>query len=228
MEALGAILKPHAALIGQIASTVTFVQFLSPALMLNTIRQRGSSAGFPFMPFIGGFVLTILSLKFASVIEDDAMIKVNLLGFGLNVIYSCVFYFYTPPKDKNKLWAQIGLAGLLSAICVVYCEYEDPKKLEFRLGLIVTAWLIILVGSPFLSLGEMIRNKSVGNMPISIVGSGTLVSFAWMVYGLAIQNTVIVVQNLILFSMGAIQIFLYIIYPPKPAPSADLKKKKEK
>jgi len=85
-------------------------------------------------------------------LADDAMIKVNLIGFALNVIYVLVYYFYTPNQLKNTVWLQIGVSGGLIAAAIGYANYEDPKIVEFRFGMILTVALIALVGSPLLSL----------------------------------------------------------------------------
>lgn len=80
------------------------------------------------------------------------MLRVNFFGLVLNILYMTVYYFYTPGKNKTTVWAQIGLGGAFSAVIIGYAEYEDPSLIEFRFGMIMTAFLFALVSSPFLSL----------------------------------------------------------------------------
>lgn len=213
IELIGRHLIPHTDLLAKIAGTVTSLQFLSGAFLLNDVRKKGSSIGFPAVPFIGGIVLSILSLKYGTILRDDAMIKVNLFGFAISVIYLIYFYWYTPNSNKMKLWFQIGLAGIFSFISILYCEYEDKDLIEFRFGMILTVILVFLVASPLFGLKDIIRNKSTENLPFPLIFSGVIVSTSWMLYGFSILNTVVVVQNAFLLILGLIQLSLFIIYP---------------
>ena len=83
---------------------------------------------------------------------DDATIKVNIFGFALSVIYTCVFYYYTPMDQKIGVWTKMGIAAAFVASLIGYTQYEDPKVVEFRYGLILTAILYLLIASPLLGL----------------------------------------------------------------------------
>lgn len=123
------------------------------------------------------------------------MIRVNFLGLAVNILYLCCFYFYTPNNNKTAVWGQLGIGGALSAAVLAYSNYEDPKLLEFRLGMLLTVCLFGLVASPYLSLGEIIKKKSTEGLPFPIILSGTIVSFLWLVYGIILNNGVMVVST---------------------------------
>lgn len=80
------------------------------------------------------------------------MIRINIVGFALNVAFIVFYYLYVPNNEKTKIWGQIGLAGAFAAGIIAYSQYEDPNVIEFRFGLIITIFLFSLVASPFLSL----------------------------------------------------------------------------
>lgn len=80
------------------------------------------------------------------------MLRVNFFGLVLNIIYMTIYYYYTPGKNKNSVWVQIGLSGAFSAAVIAYAQYEHPDLIEFRFGMIMTVFLFALVSSPFLSL----------------------------------------------------------------------------
>lgn len=122
------------------------------------------------------------------------MIRVNFLGLAASIFYICVFYFYTPNKNKTAVWGQIGISGALSAAVLAYSQYEDPKLLEFRLGMLLTVCLFGLIASPYLSLGEIIRTKSTVGLPFPMIFSGTIVSALWLLYGIILNNGVMVVS----------------------------------
>lgn len=226
MEAISQVLQPYKEIIGQVAGILTFFHMLSAMFMLNDIRKKKTTAGTSAIPFLGGFVLTILSLKFGAILRDDAMIRINFLGFALNTGYVVFYYFYTPNEDKNRVWGQIGLAGAFAGAVLAYGEYEDPDKVEFRFGLIFTGFLFALVASPFLSLGDVIRNKSTEGLPFPIILSGTVISFMWLLYGFCLNNGTIVFQNGVMLALSAVQLSLFVIYPSTPVAKKSKSSKK--
>lgn len=80
------------------------------------------------------------------------MIRINLIGFALNVVFVTFFYLYVPAEEKMQAWRQIGIAGAITTAGLAYAQYEDPDKIEFRFGLIMTGFLFTLVASPLFSL----------------------------------------------------------------------------
>lgn len=83
-------------------------------------------------------------------LRDDTMIVVNFVGIALSIIYLMIYYQYSP--SKTGVWAKMGLAGAFSAACVGYTEYEDPSIVEYRYGLIITAFMFWLIASPLFGL----------------------------------------------------------------------------
>lgn len=106
------------------------------------------------------------------------------------------YYYYTSNANKTKVWAKIGLGGAIGAAAIAYAKYEAPELLEFRFGMLCTVLLFAMVGAPMLDLGDIIRNKSVGQMPFPMILSGTVVSFLWLLYGVILNNSVVVVSCL--------------------------------
>lgn len=153
------------------------------------------------------------------------MIKVNFIGFALSVIYCLVFYQYTPKEDKMKVWGQFGAGGALIVAIIAYAQYEDPEVVQFRFGLIVTALLFGLVGSPLLELPTIIKRKSTEGLPFPIIFMGTLVSFGWLTYGITLNNDFMIIQNLVCTAMSVVQLSLFAIYPSTPVAVKDTKKK---
>ncbi|XP_055531007.1 sugar transporter SWEET1 [Wyeomyia smithii] len=217
MEALAVALEPHKNTVGLSAAIITVLQFFSGVFVVKDIRKKGNTEGFSAGPFLGGAVFCLLNIQFGQMLQDDAMIKVNFIGLALNVVYVCAFYMYTAPGyGKAKVWGQTGAAGAVAVGIIAYVQYEDPKVVEFRFGLILTAVLLLLVGMPLLGLGEIIRNKSTEGLPFPIILAGSIVSFAWLLYGVVLRSNFLVVQNLLALALGAIQLALFAIYPNTP------------
>ncbi|KXJ81784.1 hypothetical protein RP20_CCG017788 [Aedes albopictus] len=228
MESLAVALQPYKDTVGLSAAVITVLQFFSGVFVVNDIRRKGSSEGFSAGPFLGGAVFSLLNVQFGQMLQDDAMIKVNLIGLGLNVVYVCAFYWYTLGPAKNKVWGQIGLAGAIAAGLLAYVQYEDPKVVEFRFGMILTVILLILVGMPLLGLGEILKNKSTEGLPFPIILSGSFVSLAWLLYGVILRSNFLVAQNVIALVLGLVQLSLFVIFPSKPSSSTKKATKSDK
>lgn len=90
-------------------------------------------------------------IKYALMLNDTAMILVNLVGTGLNVIYLAIYYFYSSNKNQQvhkPLSCGIGLIAVLFG----YAEWEDPSQVEYRYGMIVMGLLIALMAEPLLGI----------------------------------------------------------------------------
>ncbi|XP_055684459.1 sugar transporter SWEET1 [Lutzomyia longipalpis] len=220
MDAISEFLQPYKGIVSAAAGICTVAQFFSGAFVCNDIRKAGSAEKFPFLPFIGGMVFSVLGLQYGVILRDETMIPVNLFGLALNIVYVCFFYLYTPPHLKNRIWGQMGIGGAFSAAVVAYVQWEDEDKVETRFGLILTALMVYMISAPLFDLGTIVRNKSVEGLPFPIIFSGTVVSFLWLLHGLIINNTIVVFQNLFFFVLSAFQLSLFAIYPSKPTQDA--------
>ncbi|XP_058064945.1 sugar transporter SWEET1-like [Anopheles bellator] len=227
MDSIGVALQPYKDTVGLTAAIVTVVQFFGGVLAINEIRRRGSTAGFSVEPFLGGTAFCLLNVQFGQMLRDDGMIRVNFIGLVLHIGYVCAFYLYTDGPRKGAVWGRIGLAGALTVGVLSYVQYEDPKVVEFRFGMILTALLWTLVGMPLLGLGEILKNKSTAGLPLPMILLGSIVSFMWLLYGIILRSNFLVVQNLVALALCAVQLSLFIIFPaeslkPPPSPAKKL------
>jgi solute carrier family 50 protein (sugar transporter) len=104
-------------------------------------------------------------------------------------------------------------------------QYEDPDLVEQRFGLILTVLLYAVIASPMVELKEVIRNKSTEGLPFPIMFMGFLVGLAWLLYGIILNNSFVILQNLVAVLLSAFQLSFFLIYPSKKV-VADKKKKK--
>ena len=126
------------------------------------------------------------------------------------------------------MWAYIGLSGAMSAAVIGYAEYEDPKLVENRLGTIITAFMFYLIASPLFGLKEIMEKKSTEGLPFPIIFSGAIVTFMWLLYGIILRNSFLVIQNVVAFVLCASQLALFVVYPSKPKPKGKEKVKAKK
>lgn len=126
--------------------------------------------------------------------NDAAMINTNLIGLAINFVFLFGFYYYASSGNRGQIWKQVGYASVFLLATTAYANFEDPKKVEFRLGMLITGILVWLVGSPLLHLPKIIEKKSTEGMPFPIILAGNMVAASWMLYAISIRNTVMVVS----------------------------------
>lgn len=138
--------------------------------------------------------------------SDSSMININLIGTAINMLYMIIFYWYASPLYKFKIFIKILKTIALIGACMAYTRMEKAELLEFRLSLIISAILIIMVGAPLLNINEIRRQKSTDGLPFPVILAGTLVAAAWAIYGISINNSVIVVSGPLCLFAGFLSI----------------------
>lgn len=92
-------------------------------------------------------------MRFGMILNDLPTIRINGIGAIIHILYICFYYSYTKGvKEKAEVWAQLGYGGALLLGILAYAEYEDKGVLPYRFGILVTIFLVVLVGTPLLSL----------------------------------------------------------------------------
>ncbi|KRT82626.1 hypothetical protein AMK59_4817, partial [Oryctes borbonicus] len=163
MEEFSKSLQPYKELVGTVASVITIGQFFSGALICRDIYKKKSTDGISAMPFIGGTVIGILVLKYALMLQDKAMFQVNMAAITLNLMYIICYYTYCSNKWEEVYKPALRGIGLVSALSL-YIRWEDPSKIEFRYGLIVTILMLLLMGSPLMEIKEILRMKDASSI----------------------------------------------------------------
>ncbi|CAB3252038.1 unnamed protein product [Arctia plantaginis] len=213
MDAAANILQPYKEIIGHVTKIMTVARMLSGSLICWDIYKQGSTRGIGIMPFLLGLALSILNFKYGSIIRDNPVIQVGMMGAVLNAIY-CLFYFYYTQR-KVKICAQFGMMGSLTVALIGYAQIEDPGLVQKRFGLLITVFFLTLIASPLLQLKNVINNQTTEGLPFPFILSGATITFTWLIYGVILRNEVIVIQNTIAFLLSLLQLSLFAIYPSK-------------
>ena len=207
------------------ASICTMGQMLAGTLICKDIYRKGSSKGFDPMPFLGGIGMCILMLQYAWILGDPAMININVFGVLTNTAYMAVYYYYSQ-HTKDTL-ALIGKVAAFVMVFLTYAQVENSEKIEFRFGVVVTVLLLLLIASPLVHLGEIIKTKNTDILPFPLIFMGTIVSFQWLLYGLIINNVFVIFQNVVGFTLSVMQLSLFVIFPSKSKAKQSVQEKKD-
>lgn len=89
-------------------------------------------------------------LQYSLILNDTAMLTVNLAAVLLNILY--LFFYIAYSEIKSEVFKGLGYGAILVAVLLGYVRLEHPSNLENRYGLIVTVLMLILIGSPLLEV----------------------------------------------------------------------------
>lgn len=90
-------------------------------------------------------------LKYSQMLQDEAMLVVNVAAVILNVIYTAFYYVYSQDKS-SEVHKPLTYGFTLAAVLLGYVSWEDPALVEYRFGFIVTVLMLLLMGSPLIEL----------------------------------------------------------------------------
>lgn len=92
-----------------------------------------------------------LTLKYGMLLNDTAMLVVNIVAITLNTIYTIFFYQYARDKYEEVL-KPLGIGTALIAVFLGYAQIESAQNIEYRYGLILTILMLLLLGAPLLDI----------------------------------------------------------------------------
>ncbi|XP_022917999.1 sugar transporter SWEET1 [Onthophagus taurus] len=211
METLSRTLRPYKLTVGNVAGIVTTIQFFSGSVICFDIFKKKTTQGVSSMPFIGGTVIGILVLKYAIMLNDQAMYQVNMAAIILNVMYLIFYLVYSKHRYEEVYRPSARGFALVSAL-FLYIKWEDATKIEFRYGLIVTVLMLLLMGSPLMEIKDIIRKKDASCIPFPITFMAFFVSILWLLYGIILMNDFMIIQNTIGTLLCVTQLYLCFKY----------------
>lgn len=77
---------------------------------------------------------------------------VNFVGLFLNMGYNVFYFLWSDKESRIEFGKSCAKAIAFLIVLISYVIMEDPEKLEFRFGIIVTIFMFTLIASPLLNV----------------------------------------------------------------------------
>jgi len=203
------------------ATASTLCQFLTGVPICQKVRTQGEAGDVSGLPFAVGCLGCSLWLKYGLLIEDGAMISVNLSGLVLQAMYLAYYYrFCVGSVSLSAVRRQIlTVVALVSAVYWYLDVYEADRQLaQYRLGCVAAASSIGFTAAPLVSLAEVIRSKSTEVLPLPMIAATFVVMLQWCLYGVLIDDAFVQVPNLVGTFISGFQLLLFLVYPRQRKP----------
>uniref|UniRef100_A0A1B6EBF2 Sugar transporter SWEET1 n=1 Tax=Clastoptera arizonana TaxID=38151 RepID=A0A1B6EBF2_9HEMI len=188
-------LADYKLLVGNAATLMTILQFLSGMLVCHKFMKKGSTKDVSSLPFVTGFLSSCLWFSYGTLIEDMNIILVNSVGMFLMMSYIGAFYIYT--TRKSMIVSQLfGVVTFI--ICLItYFQWElDREVFRKRFGVLASTMTTLCIAAPLSNLRQVIRMKNSESLPFPIIFSSVMVSTLWYFYGVIIDDPFLQVKNL--------------------------------
>ncbi|CAJ1371083.1 unnamed protein product [Effrenium voratum] len=213
----------------------TMVYFLSPVPTILKIAKAKDVQEFAATPCVMGvFNCSIWTYYCVVTMEATSQnLTPNLLVNGLGAImwlgYVAVFMAYAG-KRCRPIVNLFLITMVIEALLIAFFEGVAPKlnwsfhwgdlPLKCSLsGLLCDIVNVLLYGSPLVTMGTVIRTKSVEFMPLPMSVLTFVISVLWSAQAVLIDNIAVLIPNALGILLGAAQLVLYAIYcrPPEEA-----------
>lgn len=145
-----------------------------------------------------------------------------IIGEAANLVFIGLYYKHSTANDRRKVLRMCSIAAAGLVIVMIYVilatagvTRESHREIEKIMGYISVVINICMYGSPLEVMRNVIRIKSAAALPIAFSATSFVNCALWVAFGVADNDMFVLTPNAIATALSAIQIALYLIYPPR-------------
>lgn len=140
------------------------------------------------------------------------------VGSAFSVIFLAIYWLSTCSEAKRRvtLWI-LGVLAFNMATTVylaVGLASQSHSQVARAIGIIAITCGFALYASPFATIAHVLRSRSAESIPIGMVLVGTLSNAVWVLYGVLVQDQIILIPTIINTCLCVLQLLLYVAFHP--------------
>ncbi|CAH9104597.1 unnamed protein product [Cuscuta europaea] len=204
---------------GVLGNIISFIVFLSPMPTFYKMYKKRSTEGYQSIPYVVGLFSALLWIYYALVKAQNTtlLITINAFGCFIETIYIAFFLVYSSNNTRMRTSKVLVLfvgAGSAAIVGVTQYLFKGAVRVEV-VGWICLVFALCVFVAPLCILRQVIKTKSVENMPLLLSLFLTVSAVVWFFYGFFQKDMNITVPNVLGFFFGIVQIGLYVMYKDK-------------
>ncbi|CAM0957362.1 unnamed protein product [Alopecurus aequalis] len=204
---------------GIIGSIVCLLLYAAPILTFKKVIKKGSVEEYSCIPYILTLFSSLIYTWYGLPVVSSGWENWTLSGISsLGVLFESTFiiiYTWFAPREKKKLVMMMVCPILISFGTAVFFSSFSIHTHRMRkvcVGSIGLVTSVLMYGSPFVAVKQVIRTKSVEFMPFYLSLFSFLTSLLWMLYGILGRDPFLTAPSAIGCLMGILQLVVYHIY----------------
>ncbi|CAH9142787.1 unnamed protein product [Cuscuta epithymum] len=204
---------------GVLGNIISFIVFLSPMPTFYKMYKKRSTEGYQSIPYVVGLFSALLWIYYALVKAHNTtlLITINAFGCFIETIYIAFFLVYSTHNTRmhtTKVLVLFVGGGSAAIVGVTQYLFKGAIRVEV-VGWICLVFALCVFVAPLGILRQVIKTKSVENMPLLLSVFLTLSAVIWFFYGFFQKDMNITVPNVLGFFFGIVQIGVYVMYKDK-------------
>ncbi|KAL2515045.1 Bidirectional sugar transporter SWEET10 [Forsythia ovata] len=199
---------------GILGNIISFMVYLAPLPTFYQIYKKKTSEGFQSIPYVGALFSSMLWMYYAFLKSDNTtlLITINSVGCFIETIYICFYLFYAPKKVQTIKLIVLLIVGGFGLIFLSIQLVVKASERAHIVGWMCLVFSLCVFIAPLGIVRQVIRTKSVEYMPFLLSFFLTISAVMWFFYGLLLKDYNIAIPNVLGFSLGVLQMVLYVIY----------------
>jgi len=201
-------------LVGTSATISLIIQFLVGIQVCAQFFRNKTTGDTSGLTFLVGVVMTYSWYSYGVLIHDFSIQFVNVIGLFLQAVYSFCFLAFTPLKwETGKRMTLVGIFMMTVQVYIMFEEDESAAKL--RVGILSSSLAVAYCSAPLASIQHVCRTRSTGSLPFYLILATAAVTAQWSLYGIIIQDTFLLVPNMIGCAVACFQLGLFCYFPSR-------------
>lgn len=149
------------------------------------------------------------------------------VGSASSVVFLGIYWLGTRAEAKRRvtLWILGVLTFNLAMtiyLVVGLAVQQSHTQVARVIGIIAIVCGFALYASPFATIAHVLRSRSTESIPIGMVLVGTLSNAVWVLYGVLVQDQIILIPTIVNTCLCVLQLLLYVAFRPRSSRSFSL------
>ena len=198
--------------VGNSATITTIIQFLVGSQVCAVFYKNKTTGDTSGLTFLVGVLMTFAWFSYGRLIGDHSIQLVNMVGLVLQALYCVCFYIFTP--DKWETGKRMVITIVLVTLVQLYTQYEeDLPTAQLRLGLLCSSMAVTYCSAPLASVQHVFATRTTQALPFYLILATVAVTGQWSLYGIIIQDNVVLIPNMLGCAVASFQLALFWLFP---------------
>mmetsp|Transcript_46032 Transcript_46032/g.107979 ORF Transcript_46032/g.107979 Transcript_46032/m.107979 type:complete len:238 (-) Transcript_46032:289-1002(-) len=198
-----------------VALTSTLFQYLSPYPVVFRIYKYGTTWEYSHMPYLITFFYAWAQSYYGLLVRNAFMLFINSFGVVVSGTFMIIFVRYCPKGRKAYLRSLVVVGSFfMSLACYGAAYHMEEDDGVYFIGHVNNVVSVLCYLAPLATLQVVLDTKNAESIPFMVAVMNLFSSLSWFLYGVLLDDNFLQVPNFLGFLLSALQLALYVAFPP--------------